>query len=99
MIDQPAGASTSSDNGFFEWRFSNGTFVRSQQVDRGSILVSNGRYRVLERKGDLILLELFDIRGERFTYGNSPVDIEIQIDRDRDTIQIGRMSFERVLRR
>jgi hypothetical protein len=99
IIHQPGGASSSSDSAFFEWRFSNGTFERAQQVDPGSILASNGRYRIMKSEEDLVLLELFDIQGERFTYENNPVDIEIQIDRDQDTIQIGGMSFERVLRR
>ena len=62
-------------------------------------MVSNGRYRVLASDEDLILLELFDIHGERFTYENNPVDIEIQIDQDQDTVQIDRLTFERVLRR
>lgn len=99
IVRQPGGGSSSSDIEFFEWRFSNGTFVRTQQVDRGSILVSNGRYRVLESKDDLVLLELFDIHGDRFTYENNPVDIEIRINRDQDIVQINRLSFERVLRR
>jgi hypothetical protein len=94
---QSGGTSPTSEIEFFEWRFRNGTFLRQHEFSRGSVLVSNGRYRILESKGDVILLELFDIKGERFTYANNPVDIEIQINRDQDTIQIGRMWFERVL--
>lgn len=90
--------SPTSEIEFFEWRFRNGTFLRQHAFSRGSTLVSNGRYRILESKADLILMELFDIKGERFTYENNPIDIEIQINRDQGTIQINRVTFERVLR-
>jgi hypothetical protein len=89
-----AGGSTSAIK-YFEWEFREGYFYRQQELDPRSIIQSQGRYRILESDEDGIVLELFDIKGERFTYNNSPTDIKIEIHRDQDTIRVVNMLFER----
>lgn len=89
----PAGSASAIK--YFEWEFRNGYFYRAQEIDPLNIIQSQGRYQILESDEDVLVLELFDIKGERFTYNNSPIDIKIEINRDQDTIQVVNILFER----
>ena len=80
---------------YYEWQFNNGTFYVFQEVRGGSPLASEGSYRILESDGDLLVIELYDISGDRFTYTNNPVDLRIQIDQEKETLYFNRTLFER----
>ena len=97
IIDESGGESSNIATKYFEWEFRNGMFYREQEVDPRNIIQSQGSYRVIESDGDVILLELFDIQGERFTYENTSVEVKIEIDREQDTIRLGNMLFERAM--
>lgn len=58
-------------------------------------MASQGIYRILESEGDLLVIELYDISGDVFTYTNNPVDLRIQIDCEKDTLYFNRTLFER----
>ena len=85
-----------TDNRFYRWQFSKGTFIRQQEIDRGSLLYTTGQYRLVESDGDLLTLEIFDFSGERISYENSPMTIKIEIDRANDTARITNTLFIRV---
>ena len=80
---------------YFQWRFSNGTFRREQEIDRANMLYTTGSYRVIESGGEVIILELFDYSGDRISYENNPMTIKIEIDRANDTATITNIVFSR----
>ena len=80
---------------YFQWRFSNGTFRREQEIDRANTLYTTGSYRVIESGGEVIILELFDYSGERISYENNPMTLKIEIDRANDTATITNIVFVR----
>jgi len=79
---------------FFEWQFSNGTFFVQQEIIMGKPLASEGRYRILESAEDLIVLELFNVKGNYVL--SDPFELRVEIDREKDTARIQRTLFERV---
>jgi len=83
-------------NTYIEWRFTNGTFYLHQEIGLGAPLNSQGSYQILESEGDLIVLELFNIQGDVFTYNNTSTDLRIRVDRDQDAIWINNTRFDRV---
>ena len=80
---------------YFQWRFSNGTFRREQEIDRANTLYTTGSYRVIESGGEVIILELFDYSGDRISYENNPMTLKIEIDRANDTSRITNIVFVR----
>jgi len=82
-----------ADNEFFQWVFNNGLFSREQVIDRINPLYTTGRYRVLQSNGDFLTLELFDYDGDRISYENNPMSIQIEIDRENNTIKITNILF------
>ena len=80
---------------YFQWRFSNGTFRREQEIDRANTLFTTGSYRVIESSGDDLILELFDYSGDRISYENNPMTIKIESDRANDTARITNIVFVR----
>jgi hypothetical protein len=84
------------DNEFFQWEFNNGTFTRQQEIDRGDMLYTTGRYRLVESDADVLTLELFDYSGDRISYENNPMTVKIEIDRADDTARITNTLFVRV---
>jgi len=78
---------------FFEWQFSNGTFFIQQEIAMGNPLVSEGRYRILESKENLLILELFNVEGNYII--SDPYELRVEIDRENDTARIQRTLFER----
>jgi len=84
------------DNEFFQWEFNNGTFTRQQEIDRGDMLYTTGRYRLVESDADVLILELFDYSGDRISYENNPMTVKIEIDRADDTARITNTLFVRV---
>ena len=88
-------AQPDAKNEFFQWRFSNGTFTREQEIDRANTLYTTGSYRVIESGGEVIILELFDYNGDRISYENNPMTIKIEIDRAIDTARITNIGFVR----
>lgn len=95
IVNEDSSGGSTSVIKYFEWEFRDGYFYRAQEIDPRSIIQSQGRYRIIENDEDVLVLELFDIQGERFTYENSPTDIKIEIDRDQDLIRVVNMLFER----
>jgi len=89
-------AHAEAGNQFFQWRFSNGTFAREQQIDSSTSLYTTGQYRVVESEGDLLIIELFDYSGDRISYENNPMTIRIEIDRTNDSARITNVSFIRL---
>ena len=81
---------------YFLWEFNNGGFVREQEIAKDQLNYAIGRYRILDNDEDTLTLELFDLKGDRFTYENNDIEITILIDRDQDTIQISSDIFDRV---
>ena len=79
-----------------EWQFNNGAFTRQIELDAQTINFSHGGYRIASSTGDRIILILFDIRGERFTYENNDVEITIQIDQEQGDILVDNWRFERI---
>ena len=88
-------AQPDAKNEFFQWRFSNGTFTREQEIDRANTLYTTGSYRVIESGGEVIILELFDYSGDRISYENNPMTIKFEIDRANDTATITNIVFSR----
>jgi hypothetical protein len=88
-------AQPGTGNEFLLWNFSNGTFTREQEIDRGSSLYTTGRYQVTENETDVLTLELFDFSGDRISYENNPMTIKIEIDRTNDTARITNTLFVR----
>ena len=87
----------STGEGFFEWRFNNGAFLRKQEIDKNTMLISSGKYRILESGENLLVLELYDLKDDRFTYSNAPVEIRIEIDQVNQQISVDRVLFSRLL--
>jgi hypothetical protein len=59
----------------------------------------SGYYRILKSEGDILLLELYNLKGQNQSGPYSSTDtmpLEIEIDRQADTIQIGSDPFTRV---
>jgi len=88
-------AQPDAKNEFFQWRFSNGTFTREQEIDRANTLYTTGSYRVIESNRDNLILELFDYAGDRISYENNPMTIKIEIDSTNDTARITNIGFVR----
>ena len=88
-------AQPGAGNEFFQWHFSNGTFIREQKIDGGSWLYTTGRYQLIESKGDVLTLELFDFSGDRISYENNPMRIKLEIDRANDSVRITNTLFLR----
>jgi len=86
-------AQSGADNEFFQWVFNNGLFSREQVIDRNNPLYTTGRYRVLQSNGDFLTLELFDYDGDRISYENNPMSIQIVIDRENNTLEITNVLF------
>jgi len=84
------------ENQFFQWRFSNGTFTREQEIDSSTALYTTGQYRVVESEGDLLTIELFDYSGDRISYENNPMTIRIEVDRANDSARITNVLFVRL---
>jgi hypothetical protein len=78
-----------------EWQFSRGVFIYEQEIDTDTWLYSQGSYRLVESEGDVLMVELYDISGDRFTYENGPATFKIEIDREAGTIRINSRLFER----
>jgi hypothetical protein len=96
IVNEAKTGSASSATRYFAWEFSGGTFYREEELDPLTTIQSQGRYRIVESDGDVLLLELYDIKGERFTYNNSDVEVKIEIDREQDMVRITSRLFERV---
>jgi hypothetical protein len=96
IVHEVSTGSSSTVNRSLTWEFSGGMFYREEEFSALDIDQSQGRYRIIESDADVILLELYDIKGERFTYNNSAVDLKIEIDREHDTLRITNRLFERV---
>lgn len=95
LVNETSSGGSTSAIRYFEWEFRDGYFYRAQEIDPRSIIQAQGKYRIVESDEDILVLELFDIQGERFTYENSPTEIMIEIDRDQDLIRVVNMLFER----
>ena len=80
---------------FAQWQFSRGQFLAQLENPAGDVQVSQGSYRLEESEGDLLMLELYDISGDVFTYNNLPVTYKIEIDRQAGTIKINSRVFVR----
>ena len=78
-----------------EWQFSRGGFILHQEIDPGEWMLSQGSYRVVESEGNVVMVELYNISGDRFTYNNLPVTYKIEIDREAGKIRINSREFER----
>ncbi len=96
IVNDTGTGSLSTRDEFFQWRFSNGSFSREQEIDRGSPLFSQGSYRVVSVEGDRLTLELFDIRGDRISYNNEAFELLIILDREGDTLDITNTLFTRL---
>ena len=79
-----------------EWQFNNGAFTRQIELDAQTINLSHGGYRIASSPDDQIILILFNIRGERFTYENNDAEITIQIDQAQGDILVDDWRFERI---
>jgi hypothetical protein len=79
-----------------EWQFNRGNFIFEQEIDADTWLYSQGSYRLVESEGDVLMVELYDISGDRFTYENEPATFRIEIDRGTGRIRINSRLFERV---
>ena len=78
-----------------EWYFGRGGFIFQQEIDTDTWFYSQGRYRVVSSEGDVLMVEVYDISGDRFTYNNQPATFTIEIDREAETIRINRREFEK----
>lgn len=77
-----------------DWTFAGGSFELYSCCFNGRIH-QTGRYRIKESDGDVITLELFNIKGGG-TRG--PAELQIVIDREADTLSIqGAQGFTRKL--
>jgi hypothetical protein len=83
-------------NEFYRWTFHNGRFTREQEIFRGNPLYTTGSYRVEVVDGDLMTLELYDFAGDRISYENNPMTLQIRLDPSGDRVEISNTPFVRV---
>lgn len=88
--------SAASSLDFIQWQFSRGSFILQQEVRAGQLMISQGKYDVLENDGNALLVELYNITGDVFTYNNLPVIYKLEINEASGTIRINSREFERV---
>jgi hypothetical protein len=85
----------SADPDRIDWQFSSGRFFRWQELTRGDSESTAGSYRVQESEPEHIVLELYDISGERISYENNSTTIQIDIEGP-EQIRIDRLLYVRV---
>jgi hypothetical protein len=74
---------------FLEWTFDRGRFALKGYPP----LAQEGKYRIIKRDGDKLVLELYDQKGN---FGTESSQIEVIIDKKKDTLQIkGQGPFRR----
>ena len=88
--------SAASSLDFIQWQFSRGSFILQQEVRAGQLMVSQGKYDVVENDGNALLVEFYNITGDVFTYNNLPVIYKLEINEASGTIRINSREFERV---
>jgi hypothetical protein len=69
------------------WSFAGGTFEFHSCCFNGEFY-QTGRYDIVRTEEDLIVLELFNIRGSSFGSGEERGRIRIEIDREEDTLTV-----------
>ena len=79
---------------YFQWNFYNGTFYVEQEVFMGFPRISEGHYRILDSEEDKLTIELYDVQGNYYQY--EPVEVDIQLDRENNTLRISKALFEHV---
>ncbi len=77
-----------------EWWFGGGRFFFQQEIAFGFPMVAEGRYRIVERSENRLILELYFVEGNAPVYENQ--QIIIVLAHDIDSIRINRTLYYRV---
>jgi hypothetical protein len=83
---------------YSEWVFDRGSYIqRSTITTGGNSLLQSGSYRISESKDNLLVLELYDKTGGDIF--DDPSEVAIVINREADSLRIGRITYYRVVNR
>ena len=80
---------------YSEWVFDRGTYIQRSTITTSDTAHQSGSYRILDSKDDLLVLELYNKTGGDVF--EDPSELAIVIDREADSLRIGRITYYRVL--